>query len=109
MKTELEDEGLTEDEAARLIQSVYRKVKLGKFKKKVSRMSVDFDKSTVDPDMPPKTWDEAMDEISKLMQVHKKADDIQSTMKLTDMSGCAHEQCGIPQVFEKEQGWCGHY
>ncbi len=64
MKSELEQEGFTPDEAARLIQQVFRRVKAGKTKLRVSSLdSVD----TVSGEA--KSWDEAMVELTKIMQV----------------------------------------
>merc|ERR1719464_1089477 len=58
VKTELEEEGFTSDEAVKLIQQVYRKI--GGFDNKSKGHSYPVHE---------KSWDEAMDELKNLMQI----------------------------------------
>lgn len=72
----MEQEGFTPDEAARLIQQVYRKVKANRFKR---LGSVDTLKSV---SAEAKNWDEAMQELNNLMQiVHTNNMEVHAIMK----------------------------
>ncbi len=65
MRSELQEEGFTSDEAAKLIQNVYRKVSTCKSHLGTPRKDI-----IEDQEEETKSWQDAMCVMSNLMQVH---------------------------------------